>query len=127
MDPVDAKMSKSNPDRAILLPEAATDVERKIGKAFCPPKEVEGNPILEIARYIVFPLAGVLAVEREAKHGGDVEFRAHEDLARTYASGGLHPQDLKGAVARGLNALLDPVRAYFDAHPDNLRALSGGA
>ena len=127
MDPVDAKMSKSNPDRAILIPEAPVDVERKIGKAFCPPTDVEGNPILEIARYILFPLAGALTIEREAKHGGDVEFRAYEDLAGTYASGGLHPQDLKRAVTRGLNSLLGPVRAYFDAHPENLRALTGGA
>jgi tyrosyl-tRNA synthetase len=127
MDPVDAKMSKSAPDRAILLPETAGDVERKIGKAFCPPKEVEGNPILEIARHILFPWSGALAVEREAKHGGDLAFHTYEDLARSYASGGLHPQDLKVAVARGLNALLDPVRAYFEAHPDNLHALSGGA
>src|SRR5256712_4790937 len=52
MDPVESKMSKSKPDTAILLPEAPSEVERKIGKAFCPPKEVDGNPILEIARYV---------------------------------------------------------------------------
>ena len=126
MDPVESKMSKSKPDSAILLPEAPAEVERKVGKAFCPPKEVEGNPILEIARYILIP-QGTLTVERDAKFGGDVAFRSFEDLARAYASGGLHPQDLKSAVARALNAALDPVRAYFDAHPENHRALFGGA
>jgi tyrosyl-tRNA synthetase len=126
MDPVESKMSKSAPDRAILIPEAATEVERKIGKAFCPAKEVEGNPILEIARYILFPLAGSLWVEREAKHGGDVEFREYEELARTYASGSLHPQDLKGAVARSLNGLLEPLRAYFDASPEDYTGIFGG-
>lgn len=126
MDPVESKMSKSNPDRAILIPEAHEEVERKIAKAFCPPKEVEGNPILEIARHILFPASGALRVERDSKHGGDTEFPAYEDLARAYASGDLHPQDLKVAVARGLNGALDPVRTYFDAHPANYRALFGG-
>jgi tyrosyl-tRNA synthetase len=126
MDPVDNKMSKSKPDSAILVPESAAEVERKIGKAFCPAKEVEGNPVLELARYILLPLQSSLKVERDAKYGGDLELRSYEDLARTYASGGLHPQDLKAAVARALSAALDPARKYFDAHPENLRAFAGG-
>jgi len=125
MDPVESKMSKSKPDTAILLPEAPAEVERKIEKAFCPAKEVEGNPILEIARYILLP-RGSLTVERDAKFGGDVAYGSFEDLARAYAAGGLHPKDLKDAVARSLNEALAPVRGYFDAHPENLRALVGG-
>ena len=126
MDPVESKMSKSKPDSAILLPEAPAEVERKIGKAFCPPKEVEGNPILEIARYVLLPRLGALKIEREAKFGGDLAVASFEDLARAYASGGLHPQDLKSAVARSLNEALGPVRSYFDAHPENLTSLFGG-
>ena len=126
MDPVESKMSKSKPDTAILLPEAPSEVERKIGKAFCPPKEVDGNPILEIARYVLLPTLGSLRIEREAKYGGDLAATSFEDLARAYAAGDLHPKDLKGAVARSLNAALEPVRTYFDAHPENYRALFGG-
>lgn len=126
MDPVDSKMSKSKPDAAILLPEAPAEVERKIGKAFCPPKEVEGNPVLEIARYILLPRTGRLTVERDAKYGADLAVTSYEDLARAYASGALHPKDLKDTVARALNEALAPVRAHFDAHPENVRALFGG-
>jgi len=126
MDPVESKMSKSKPDSAILLPEAPAEVERKIGKAFCPPKEVDGNPVLEIARYVLLPRSGSLEVERAPKFGGDISFESFEDLARAYASGGLHPQDLKAAVARSLNEALGPVRTYFDAHPGNLASLFGG-
>ena len=126
MDPVESKMSKSKPDAAILLPESPPEVERKIGKAFCPPKEVEGNPILEIARYVLLPRTGSLTIEREAKYGGDLAMKTFEDLARAYATGDLHPKDLKDAVARSLNEALGPVRAYFDAHPENMRALFGG-
>jgi tyrosyl-tRNA synthetase len=126
MDPVESKMSKSKPDSAILLPETLAEVERKIGKAFCPPKEVEGNPILEIARYVLLPAAGALRIERDAKYGGDLAVTTYEELASAYAAGSLHPQDLKHAVARGLNEALGPVRTYFDAHPEHVRALFGG-
>jgi len=126
MEPAESKMSKSRPDAAILLPESPAEVERKIGKAFCPPKVVEGNPIVEIARYILLPLHGSLRIERTKEHGGDLAVTTFEDLAGTYAAGDLHPKDLKDAVARSLNRALEPVRAYFDAHPENHRALLGG-
>ena len=127
MDPVESKMSKSRPDAAILIPDSPAEVERKIGKAFCPPREVEGNPILDIARHILLPRDGSLVIERDAKHGGDLAVTSFEDLAKAYAAGGLHPKDLKDGVARALNRALAPVRAYFDAHPENYRALAGGS
>jgi len=40
------KMSKSDPDSAIFMEDTEDDVRRKITKAFCAPKEVEGNPVL---------------------------------------------------------------------------------
>lgn len=126
MDPVESKMSKSKPDSAILLPESPAEVARKIGKAFCPPEEVEGNPILEIVRYILLPRFGSLRVERDAKYGGDVTLTAFEDVASAYASGRLHPKDLKDAVVRALDEALRPVRAFFDRHPENHRAVFGG-
>ena len=126
MDPVESKMSKSNPDGAILLPESPEDVGRKIEKAFCPPKEVDGNPVLDIAQHVLLPRDGVLRVERDAKYGGGAAFPTFEDLARAYAAGALHPKDLKAAVAQALNEALEPVRAYFAAHPENYRALFGG-
>ena len=39
------KMSKSNPDNAIFMDDMLADVKRKIKKAFCPPEQVEGNPL----------------------------------------------------------------------------------
>lgn len=126
MDPVESKMSKSKPDSAILLPESPAEVARKIGKAFCPPEEVEGNPILEIVRYILLPRFGSLHIERDAKYGGDVTLTTYEDVASAYASGRLHPKDLKDAVVRALDEALRPVRAFFDRHPENYRAVFGG-
>src|SRR5690606_13885830 len=35
-----AKMSKSDPDSAIFMEDTYEDIQRKIRKAYCPPKEV---------------------------------------------------------------------------------------
>jgi len=40
------KMSKSDPDSAIFMEDTEEDVRRKITKAFCTPRETEGNPVL---------------------------------------------------------------------------------
>lgn len=127
MDPVDAKMSKSKPDSSIFLNDSSAEIERKIAKAYCPPKETDGNPVLEIARLILFPRTGSLVVPRDKKFGGDVTYASYADVANAYARGELHPQDLKAAVAAGVNKELAPVRAYFDAHPENLKAFQAAA
>jgi tyrosyl-tRNA synthetase len=123
MDPVAGKMSKSKPDSSILINDSPSEVERKLGKAFCPPKGTVGNPVLEIARLILFPRRGSFTVPREAKFGGDVGFASFRELAESYGRGELHPKDLKAGVAAGLNQELGPVRRYFEAHPANLEAV----
>ena len=123
MDPVAGKMSKSKPDASILINDAPAEVERKIGKAFCPPKDTEDNPVLGIAKLILFPRRGSLTISRDAKFGGDVTFRSYAELAGVYARGELHPKDLKAGVAAALNTELAPVHRYFEAHPANLEAM----
>ncbi len=123
MDPVAGKMSKSKPDSSVLINDPATEVERKIGKAFCPPKDTEDNPVLAIAKLILLPRHGTFTVTRDSKFGGDVTFGSYAELAGAYAKGELHPKDLKAGVAAGLNAELAPVHRYFEAHPQNLEAM----
>jgi tyrosyl-tRNA synthetase len=119
MDPVEAKMSKSTPDSAIFMHDSPEDVVRKVKGAFCPP-EVEANPVLDMARLIVLPRLGGLKVDRPAKYGGPIEFPGFEELEKAYAAKSLHPMDLKKGVSDGVNQLLEPVRSYFEAHPENL-------
>lgn len=123
MDPIAGKMSKSNPDSSVLITDPPAEVERKIGKAFCPPKETKDNPILEIAHLVLFPRLGSLRVPRDAKFGGEVVYESYAQLARAYASGELHPKDLKAGVVAGLNEQLAPVRKYFESHAENLQAV----
>lgn len=123
MDPAEAKMSKSKPGSGIFLHDSAGQVEQKLQGAFCPPKQAEGNPVLALARLVLFRQDGfALRVERPAKFGGPLELGSYEELERTYAQG-LHALDLKKAVAAALNARLEPVREHFAKHPQSLERM----
>jgi len=108
------KMSKSVPDSAIFMTDSRKEVERKIGKAFCPEKQVEENPVLEYCKFIVFEKARSLKIERPAKFGGNVEFNSFAELEADFAAGKMHPMDLKQGTASAVNDLLEPVRKHFE-------------
>ena len=55
MDPTDVKMSKSKPDSMISIHDKPDEIKRKMKKAYCPEKIVEGNPVLEICKFVIFP------------------------------------------------------------------------
>ncbi len=122
MDPTDGtverKMSKSDPGSGIPIPAQRAVIAERVQGAFCPAKEVDGNPIVEIVRFIVLPWEGRLRVERPAKYGGPLEFTTEKEFLASWAGGLLHPQDLKGAVTEALDRLVDPARRYFAAHPE---------
>lgn len=66
-----AKMSKSDPNSAIFMEDSAKEVEKKIKNAFCPPKIVQNNPILDYCKNIVFPAKGYIDITRKPENGGD--------------------------------------------------------
>ncbi len=121
MDPVGpdgaGKMSKSDPSTAVPIPSSDATIRERIGAAFCPAKQVDGNPVVEIVRFIVFPWEGKLAVDRKPAHGGPVELASLPEFLDAWSSGALHPQDLKAAVAASLDRLTAPARQYFAEHP----------
>lgn len=115
----EAKMSKSKPETAIFLHDPPEAVARKIRKAYCPARQIEFNPILEINKYILFAQPGfVLHVERKPKYGGPVDYYSYEDLERDFVEGRLHPLDLKNATAEALNSLLEPIRRRLLGDPE---------
>jgi len=120
MDPLEAKMSKSKPDSMISIHDTPDEVNRKLKKAYCPEKQVEGNPVLEMCKFVVFPeLHGEhFVIERPEKWGGNLEFDCYKALEQAFL-GDLHPLDLKIATARYLNKILEPVHEYFSKHPEN--------
>jgi tyrosyl-tRNA synthetase len=124
MDPIEGKMSKSDPSSSVSLEDAPAEVERKLQKAFCPPS-AEGNPVLEMYRYLVFEsLSGQpLVVHRPAKFGGDAAFAGYGELEAAYLAGKLHASDLKAEAARRIVDITEPVRKHFERHPETLEAL----
>ncbi|XP_047064355.1 tyrosine--tRNA ligase 1, cytoplasmic-like [Lolium rigidum] len=88
-------------------------IGRKMRKAFCPPGSVEGNPCLEYIQHIILPRFGKFEVVRGDEDGGNKTFVSMEEFADDYRSGALHPPDVKQALERALNIMLQPVRDHF--------------
>lgn len=124
MDSWDLKMSKSRPETCIFIHDSPAKIEDKIRQAYCPPREVEGNPILQFCRFILFPSFPSLKIERKAAHGGDVEYEDYEALEGAYREDELHPQDIKAAVVRYLVQLFAPPRDYFENNPETLERVT---
>ncbi|XP_010537683.1 PREDICTED: tyrosine--tRNA ligase 1, cytoplasmic [Tarenaya hassleriana] len=107
------KMSKSDPLSAIFMEDEEAEVNLKIKKAYCPPKIVKDNPCLEYVKYVVLEWFHEFTVERNEKNGGNKSYTNFEDIVTDYESGDLHPGDLKPALSKSLNKILQPVRDHF--------------
>lgn len=120
---ISSKMSKSIPIGCIFIHDAPREIKMKIQKAFCPPREIEGNPILEIVKHIIFAVENVLEIKRPRKYGGIIEYNNYGEIVSDYKAGKLHPLDLKNSVAEVLIRILEPVRDYFKRHPEPLKQM----
>jgi tyrosyl-tRNA synthetase len=107
------KMSKSKPETAIFIHDPEEEIREKIRSAFCPPGEAEFNPVLELARLIIFRdrREGFEVVNR--KTGERRMFESYSQLEEAYRRREVHPLDLKEAVADELVRILEPARRVF--------------
>jgi len=124
MNPAEVKMSKSKPDSMISIHDKPDIVKSKIKKAYCPEKIVEGNPILELCKFVIFPELKdeSFLIERPEKFGGNLEFKTYKELEEAFVKD-LHPLDLKNAVADYINKILEPVHKYFEKNPSNFKKM----
>jgi tyrosyl-tRNA synthetase len=121
---LDAKMSKSKPETCIFIHDSEKEIQKKLKTAFCPAKKADGNPVMEICKYILFyEEAYKLLIERPDKYGGNLEYSKYQQLEKDYLAGKLHPLDLKNAVAKALSKQLDPVKEYFEKNPKPLEKM----
>jgi tyrosyl-tRNA synthetase len=117
------KMSKSDPDSAIFMEDTAADVKRKIKSAFCPPgvvyredkngKQVWFNPCMDYMKHIVFEKNGSCDIVRKDENGGNKTYTSYADMEKDFLSGALHPGDLKAALTKAVNEMIEPVRKHF--------------
>jgi tyrosyl-tRNA synthetase len=137
------KMSKSDPDSAVFMEDAAADVERKIMNAYCPSKEevqetkAEGkeddagkesmhlveenikNPCLDYIQNIIFSPPGA------AFTAGGTTYSDFATVRSKFLTGEISEEELKRGLVSSLNTLLEPVRNHFanDENAKNLLAL----
>ena len=111
---ISSKMSKSRPESGIFVHDSKEEISTKIKNAFCPPKVIDNNPILEFAKYIIFKMQDTLAIARPEKFGGDIEIAKYAELEQLYRDGDLHPLDLKNGVIEALDTHISPIREHFE-------------
>ena len=112
-----SKMSKSKPETSIFVHDSREQILSKVNSAFCPPKVIDGNALIEYTRYIIFRKMKSLKVERPERFGGNAEFFSYGELARAFQEGKLHPADLKRGVAESLDSIITPIREHFEKNP----------
>jgi len=116
------KMSKSDPDSAIFMEDTESDVNLKIKRAYCPPGDLKDNPCFDYLKHIVFQKFDTFTVSRKAEDGGDKVYTSYEEVEKDYVAGILHPGDLKPALAKAINQMIQPVRDHF-AKDENAKKL----
>lgn len=97
------KMSKSDPESAIFMEDAAEDVTRKLEKAYCPEGVVAANPILDYMKHIIFARYASQGVEVALADGQRKTFAAYEALEAAFVAREVNAVDLKVSLAKYLN------------------------
>lgn len=122
------KMSSSNISSKIDLLDTTNGIGKKINKSYCLEGNIEYNPIIELAKHVIFPLIDTLGEEnfiinRADKFGGRIVYNKYADFETDYVDKVLNPQDLKLGVAEYLSIFLEPIRNEFST-ANNLNILS---
>ncbi|MCX8194014.1 MAG: tyrosine--tRNA ligase [Candidatus Pacearchaeota archaeon] len=107
------KMSKSIPGSCISITDPYEEIKKTIKEAYCPEKVAQDNPILQIAKLIIFPTFNKIKIERAVKFGGTIEIHNYKELETIYIQGKLHPLDLKNSVSEYLEKIIAPIRKKF--------------
>lgn len=100
------KMAKSDPKSAIFMNDSESEVNTKIKNALCPPLEVIKNPCMMYIKNLIFPAMNYFEVS-------DVRYDDYTTFQNDYENGKIHPADLKTALAKAINYLIEPVRIHF--------------
>jgi len=104
------KMSKSDPNSGVFIHNSDDEIKKKISKAWCEEANIRKNPLLEIARTVIFHEFNEMNVERPEKFGGNISYTDYNQLETDFAEKELHPGDLKQTVGNYLVKIISPIR-----------------
>ena len=117
------KMSKSDPNSGVFVHNTDEEIKKKISKAWCEEANIENNPLLEIARTVIFHEFSEMNVERPDKFGGNVSYANYEELGSDFTNKKLHPGDLKQTVGNYLVKIVSPIRDKLNLSDEIFEAI----
>ena len=118
MDSFDHKMSKSDPNGALLLHDTLELVQKKMKKAYLDPAD-DHSPVYELAEHVVLPEFGSITVTPNPKFGEPSTWNNLEQFKQAVKDGTLHPFDAKMGVAAGVANGLESIAHHFEQHPES--------
>ncbi|MGH1521216.1 MAG: tyrosine--tRNA ligase [Nitrosopumilus sp.] len=113
-----SKMSKSDPNSGVFIHNTNNEIKKKINKAWCEESNIKNNPLLEIARTVIFHEFNEMNVERPEKFGGNISYTNYKQLEIDFAEKKLHPGDLKQTVGNYLIKIISPIREKLNLNED---------
>ena len=123
MESFDHKMSKSDPNGAILLHDEDKKLAKKMRKAFLDPEQPD-SPVYELIQHIILPEFGEVVVTPKPEFGQLSTWTDLESFKSAVADGTLHPFDAKMGVAAGVSRGLKAVASHFETNPDTLERVN---
>ncbi|GIU68500.1 MAG: tyrosine--tRNA ligase [Candidatus Pacearchaeota archaeon] len=106
----EGKMSSSIKESLISIRDTEEKIKEKINKAYCKRGDLENNPVLAIAKLIVFPKFKEIEIKRKKEYGKNITFKSYLDLERDFEAGKIHPSDLKNSISEYLERIIKPIR-----------------
>lgn len=123
MESFDHKMSKSDPNGALLLHDTPEQIRKKMRKAYISPEDPQ-SPVYELAEHILLPEFGEIVVTPNPKFGQPSTWTDLEAFRAAVMDGTLHPLDAKFGVGDGLAKGLEGLAAHFEANPETLQKVT---
>ena len=123
MESFDHKMSKSDPNSALLLHDPVERIKKKMRKAYLDPED-DNSPVYELIQDIILPEFGKVLVTPNPKFGEPSTWESLEDFRSAVKDGTLHPLDAKFGVADGIALGLAEVSEHFEQNPELLDAVT---
>ncbi len=111
------KMSSSEVNTKIDLIDLPKKIKKKIGKAFCPEKDIDSG-LFQFFEKVIWKILRdnnkSILFSRPEEYGGNIECENLESLKTNILSGNIHPVDFKHFISQFLIDILEPVRKLND-------------
>ena len=125
MESFDHKMSKSDPNGAIMIHDEPKKLRKKMQKHAYLNIEDENSPVYELAEHVILPEFGEIVVTPNPKFGEPSTWTSLIEFKTAVMDGTIHPLDAKFGVADGISRGLEIVAEHFAKNPNLLDEVTG--